>query len=135
VIVTTHSQEETADVGRRLAPTLTAGSVLLLIGDLGAGKTALVRGLAEGLGVAPEDVSSPTFTLMQEYRGGRVTLIHVDLYRLNNGREIDELGLDELGLNAVLAIEWAEKLPRPIAGAIEVRIAHGDGDERHLTIA
>ena len=132
--ITTHSQEETADVGRKLAPRLTAGSVLLLIGDLGAGKTALVRGLAEGLGVAPEEVSSPTFTLMQEYRGGRVPLIHVDLYRLNNAREIEELGLEELGLNAVLAIEWAEKLPRPVPDAIEIRIAHGDGDERRLTM-
>ena len=132
--VTTNSQEETAAIGRTLASTLAAGSVVLLIGDLGAGKTAFVRGLAEGLGVPPEDVSSPTFTLMQEYRGGRVPLIHVDLYRLNNGREIDELGLEELGLDAVLAIEWAEKLPRPVADAIEVRIAHGDGDERRLTI-
>jgi tRNA threonylcarbamoyladenosine biosynthesis protein TsaE len=134
VIITTHSQEETAAVGRDLASRLTPGSVLLLIGDLGAGKTALVRGLAKGLGVAPEDVSSPTFTLMQEYRGGRVPLIHVDLYRLNDAREIDELGLEELGLNSVLAIEWAEKLPRPIADAIEVRIEHGEGDERRLTI-
>ena len=133
--ITTHSQEETAAVGRRLAPTLNAGSVLLLVGDLGAGKTALVRGLAEGLGVAPDEVSSPTFTLMQEYRGGRVPLIHVDLYRLNDAREIDELGLEELGLNAVLAIEWAEKLPRPFSDAVEVRIDHGDGDERRLTIA
>jgi tRNA threonylcarbamoyladenosine biosynthesis protein TsaE len=133
--VTTHSQDETADVGRRLAPALNAGSVLLLVGDLGAGKTALVRGLAEGLGVAPDEVSSPTFTLMQEYRGGRVPLIHVDLYRLNDAREIDELGLEELGLNAVLAIEWAEKLPRPFSDAIEVRIDHGDADERRLTIA
>ena len=132
--VTTHSQDETADIGRRLAPTLNAGSVLLLVGDLGAGKTALVRGLAEGLGVRPDEVSSPTFTLMQEYRGGRVPLIHVDLYRLNDAREIDELGLEELGLNCVLAIEWAEKLPRPIADAIEVRIDHGDGDERTIRI-
>lgn len=132
--ITTHSQDETADVGRRLAPTLQAGSVLLLVGDLGAGKTALVRGLAEGLGVAAEEVSSPTFTLMQEYRGGRVPLIHVDLYRLNEAREIDELGLEELGLDAVLAIEWAEKLPRPIPDAVEVRIAHGEGDARQLTI-
>jgi tRNA threonylcarbamoyladenosine biosynthesis protein TsaE len=132
--VTTHSQEETADVGRRLAPSLVPGSVLLLIGDLGAGKTALVRGLAEGLGVAPEDVSSPTFTLMQEYRGGRLPLIHVDLYRLNDSREIDELGLEELGLDSVLAIEWAEKLPRAMSDAIEVRIAHGDGDERTISI-
>jgi len=134
VTITTHSQSETADVGQRLASTLVPGSVLLLIGDLGAGKTAFVRGLAEGLGVPPGDVSSPTFTLMQEYRGGRIPLIHVDLYRLNDAREIDELGLEELGLDSVLAIEWAEKLPRPIAGAVEVRIDHGDGDERQLTI-
>jgi tRNA threonylcarbamoyladenosine biosynthesis protein TsaE len=134
VTITTHSQDETADVGRTLASKLVAGSVLLLVGDLGAGKTALVRGLAEGLGVPPEDVSSPTFTLMQEYRGGRVPLIHVDLYRLNDAREIDELGLEELGLDSVLAIEWAEKLPRRIADAIEVRIDHGEGDERRLTI-
>ncbi len=134
MVVTTHSQFETGNVGRQLASKLSAGSVLLLIGDLGAGKTALVRGLAEGLGVAAEEVSSPTFTLMQEYRGGRVKLIHVDLYRLNDAREIEELGLDELGLDSVLAIEWAEKLPRPIADAVEVRIAHGDGDERTITI-
>jgi len=134
VTITTHSETETSDVGRRLAETLEPGSVVLLVGDLGAGKTALVRGLAEGLGVAPAEVSSPTFTLMQEYRGGRVPLIHVDLYRLNDPREIDELGLEELGLESVLAIEWAEKLPRSIADAIEVRIEHGDGDVRRLTI-
>ena len=132
--ITTHSETETSDVGRQLAHTLSAGSVVLLIGDLGAGKTALVRGLAEGLGVAPVEVSSPTFTLMQEYRGGRVPLIHVDLYRLNDAREIDDLGLEELGMDGVLAIEWAEKLPRPIADAMEVRIAHGDGDERRITV-
>jgi tRNA threonylcarbamoyladenosine biosynthesis protein TsaE len=130
----THSQGETADVARAIAASLSPGAVLLLIGDLGAGKTAFVRGLAEGLGVSPEDVSSPTFTLIQEYRGGRVPLIHVDLYRLDNAREIDELGLQELGLNSVLAIEWAEKLPRPIAEAIEIRIDHGDGDERIIRI-
>jgi tRNA threonylcarbamoyladenosine biosynthesis protein TsaE len=135
VTITTHSQDETADVGRQLASSLQPGSVLLLIGDLGAGKTALVRGLAEGLGVQPEDVSSPTFTLMQEYRGGRLPLLHVDLYRLNDSREIDELGLDELGQDGVLAIEWAEKLPRSVDGSIEIRIAHGDGDERKISIA
>jgi tRNA threonylcarbamoyladenosine biosynthesis protein TsaE len=134
VIITTHSEAETSDAGRRLAEALTPSSVVLLVGDLGAGKTAFVRGLAEGLGVAPEEVNSPTFTLMQEYRGGRVPLIHVDLYRLDDAREIDDLGLDELGLDAVLAIEWAEKLPRRIADAVEVRIVHGDRDERKLTI-
>ena len=106
--VTTRSQDETAAIGRKLASTLAAGSVLLLIGDLGAGKTALVRGLADGLGVPPDDVSSPTFTLMQEYRGGRLTLFHVDLYRLDDPREIDDLGLDEIGGEGVMAIEWAE---------------------------
>jgi len=134
VTVTTHSEDETADVGRRLAASLSAGSVLLLVGDLGAGKTALVRGLAEGLGAAPEEVSSPTFTLVQEYRGGRIPLVHVDLYRLDDAREIDDLGLEELGLESVLAIEWAEKLPRPIVGATEVRLEHGSGDERRVTI-
>src|SRR5436190_13827391 len=133
--ITTHSQDETAAVGRRLASTLVPGSVVLLVGDLGAGKTALVRGLAEGLGVPPEEVSSPTFTLMQEYRSGRVPLIHVDLYRLNEAREIDELGLEELGLDSVLAIEWAEKLPRPVADAVTIRIEHGDGDARRVVVS
>ena len=72
---------------------------------------------------------------MQEYRGGRVPLIHVDLYRLDDAREIDELGLEELGLNSVLAIEWAEKLPRPVPGAVTIRIEHGGGDERRVSIS
>ncbi len=134
MITTTHSEAETAAVGRGIANSLAPGSVLLLFGDLGAGKTAFVRGLAEGLGVAPEEVSSPTFTLMQEYRGGRVPLVHVDLYRLNDPREIDDLGLEELGLDSVLAIEWAEKLPRAVVGAVEVRIEHAAGDTRSIAI-
>jgi tRNA threonylcarbamoyladenosine biosynthesis protein TsaE len=132
--IATHSQDETAAVGRRLAATLQAGSVLLLVGDLGAGKTALVRGLAEGLGVAPEEVSSPTFTLMQEYRGGRVKLIHVDLYRLNEAREIEELGLEELGLDSVMAIEWAEKWPRAPLDGTRVTITHTGEGERLITV-
>ena len=130
----THSESETATVGRDLAQTLNPGAVVLLFGDLGAGKTAFVRGLAEGLGIPAEDVSSPTFTLMQEYRGGRVTLIHVDLYRLNDAREIDDLGLEELGEHAVLAIEWADKLNRPTKDAVEVRIDHAAGDTRIVAI-
>jgi tRNA threonylcarbamoyladenosine biosynthesis protein TsaE len=139
--VTTHSESETAGEGRKLAAKLTSGSVVLLYGDLGAGKTAFVRGLAEGLGASRDDVSSPTFTIMQEYRGGRLPLFHVDLYRLNDPREIEDLGLDEIAAEGVLAIEWAEKLgtdarlkPSRYEDTVAVHIQHGDGDERRFEI-
>ena len=131
---TTHSESETYAVAREMASSLSPGSVVLLIGDLGAGKTAFVRGLAEGLGITPDEVSSPTFTLIQEYRGGRVPLLHVDLYRLNNPQEIEELGLDELSLGAVMAIEWADRLPRTSVSAVRVTIEHATGDTRTLTV-
>jgi tRNA threonylcarbamoyladenosine biosynthesis protein TsaE len=121
-------------VARELGATLSAGDVVLLFGDLGAGKTAFVRGLAAGMGVASGDVSSPTFTIVQEYRGGRVPLVHVDLYRLNDAPEIDDLGLDEIAENAVLAIEWAEKLPQSPEGAIDVHIDHLNGDRRAIRV-
>jgi len=132
----TQSEAETAAVGRELASSLGAGDVVLLYGDLGAGKTAFTKGLAEGLGVSRDEVSSPTFTLMQEYRGGRLPLFHVDLYRLNDPREIDDLGLEEIAADGVLAIEWADKLPARLAPprAIAVRFAHLDGDRRSVTI-
>jgi tRNA threonylcarbamoyladenosine biosynthesis protein TsaE len=128
----TRSPEETAALGRALGATLTAGAVVLLFGDLGAGKTAFVKGLAEGLDVPADEVSSPTFTIIQEYRGGRLPLFHVDLYRLNHPREVDDLGLDEIAAEGVMAIEWAEKLPHPPVGAIVVRLEHGAGDERTI---
>ena len=132
----TTSEVETVAVARELARTLSAGDVILLYGDLGAGKTAFVRGLAEGLGVQREEVSSPTFTLLQEYRGGRLPLFHADLYRLDDPREIDDLGLDEIADRGVLAIEWAEKLARPhYERAIAVRITHGDGDVRTISVS
>jgi tRNA threonylcarbamoyladenosine biosynthesis protein TsaE len=132
--LTTLSETETAAVGRELARTLAPETTVLLFGELGAGKTAFVRGLAEGLGVDPSEVSSPTFTLIQEYRGGRLPLYHVDLYRLNDAREVDDLGLEELASDGVLALEWADKLPRPIPGAIAVRLEYGEGDRRTITV-
>ena len=130
----THSEFETEAVGRDVARLLSAGSVVLLFGELGAGKTAFVRGLAEGLGGSPDEVSSPTFTLMQEYRGGRIPLVHVDLYRLDDPREVDDLGLEELGLNSVLAIEWADKWPYSPPEALRVSIAHAGENERLVTV-
>ena len=128
------SEEETAAMGRDLAARLSAADVVLLYGDLGAGKTAFVRGLAEGLGVHRDEVSSPTFTLIQEYRGGRLPLFHVDLYRIEDPREFDELGLDEIAEEGVLAIEWAERLPDPPQAAVRVSIAHAGETERRVTI-
>ena len=130
--ITSNSEIETAAAGRDLASRLSAGSVVLLFGDLGAGKTAFVRGLAEGLGVPAEHVSSPTFTIMQEYRGGRLPLFHVDLYRLNDSREVDDLGVDEIAADGVLAVEWAEKLREVPDGAIGIRITDAGGDMRTI---
>jgi tRNA threonylcarbamoyladenosine biosynthesis protein TsaE len=134
VTIATHSEQETASAGRELAARVHAGDVVLLTGDLGAGKTAFVRGLAEGLGIDASEVTSPTFTLIQEYSGGRLRLYHVDLYRLKP-IEVDDLGLDELtGEGGVTAIEWPDRLPRPFQGAIEVRIEHGHDNQRTIHI-
>jgi tRNA threonylcarbamoyladenosine biosynthesis protein TsaE len=132
--VITHSEQETAAVGRDLAAHLQPGDVVLLYGDLGAGKTAFVRGLAEGLGIDPADVSSPTFTIVQEYRGGRVPLLHVDLYRLEP-KEVADLGLDELGEHAVVAVEWAERLPSGVGPSISVRITRTEDEARKVTLS
>jgi len=128
------SESETAAVARELATTLRAGSILLLSGNLGAGKTAFVRGLAAGLGVDPEDVSSPTFTLIHEYRGGRLTLYHVDLYRLERAATAD-LGLEELGVrDGILAIEWPDRLSHELPDATAIRIDIVDEETRRITI-
>ena len=131
-VVVTESEMDTMELGASLAESLAPGSVVLLEGELGAGKTAFVRGLANGLGAPEEDVSSPTFTLVQEYRG-RLPLLHADLYRIS-GEEADDLGLDELGRDGIVAIEWAAKLPRKPAGAVEVLIEDLGGDRRRITI-
>jgi tRNA threonylcarbamoyladenosine biosynthesis protein TsaE len=127
------SEDATTDAGARLASELKAGDVVLLYGDLGAGKTAFVRGLARGLGAQADDVTSPTFTLVQEYRG-RVTLYHVDLYRLEP-IEVDDLGLDELvSGSAIVAIEWAERWSERPTDAIEVRITETDDNARAISL-
>ena len=131
---TTKSEGETAAVASALAADLKPGAVLLVSGYLGAGKTAFVRGLAEGLGVDPGEVSSPTFTLVHEYRGGRLTLYHVDLYRLDRAAT-DDLGLDELGVaDGVLAIEWPDRLTHALDGARHVSIEIVDDTTRRISI-
>jgi tRNA threonylcarbamoyladenosine biosynthesis protein TsaE len=132
--ILTSSEDETSAAGERLAARLRGGDVLLLHGDLGAGKTAFVRGLARGLGALPEDVSSPTFTIIQEYRG-RLTLYHVDLYRLQP-LETADLGLDELAdRDAVVAVEWAERWNERPFDAWEISFEHQGDDRRAIRIS
>ncbi len=127
-----HSERQTADIAADLARRLPPGAVVMLFGDLGAGKTAFVRGFVEGVGIDPDEVSSPTFTIVQAYGGGRVQ--HVDLYRLGPA-ETDDLGLEELpDGGALVCIEWADRLPRPVPGAVSVRIHDRGGDSRELVI-
>jgi tRNA threonylcarbamoyladenosine biosynthesis protein TsaE len=129
----TNSEFETIKTGRLFAASLKAGDVVLISGALGAGKTAFVRGMAAGLGANPDHVTSPTFTLIQEYTG-EMTLFHVDLYRLEP-KEVDGLGLDELmAQEAVVAIEWPERLPRPIPGAVEILILQSGDTRREIVI-
>ncbi len=130
----TNSEEETMAVARAFAARLEPGDVLLLDGPLGAGKTAFVRGLADGLGAAPEAVSSPTFTLIQEYDGGRLRLYHADLYRLTPVEAAD-LGLSETGDAGVLAVEWPDRWQHPPTGAVRVTIARVDDQRREISIA
>ena len=111
---TTHSAEETIALGRKLAAMLAPPKLILLRGELGAGKTTLVKGIAEGFHAATaDDVTSPTFTLVHEYRGSEVTVYHIDLYRVDTPRQLETLGLDDLiAENSVLLVEWGEKFPR-----------------------
>jgi len=130
----TGSAAETEAIAERLAATFRGGEVVLLTGELGAGKTAFVRGLARGLGVDPDEVASPTFVLLTAYPG-RLRLHHADLYRLAGDGDDRELGLEELpGPAGVLAIEWAERLSlRPWERIVEVRLEHAGDDARKVT--
>lgn len=134
-VTVTRSAAETIELGRRIAGELPRRAVVLLIGNLGAGKTTLAKGIVEGLGAAePEEVASPTFTLIHEYGGGRV--YHIDLYRLDEEREVATLGLDELfEREAVVLIEWGERFPRLMPeDRIEIRLKAAEDDTREIEV-
>jgi tRNA threonylcarbamoyladenosine biosynthesis protein TsaE len=128
------SEAETERAGESLGTSLSGGDVVLLFGDLGAGKTAFVRGLARGIGASTEEVSSPTFTIVQEYAGRATTLFHVDLYRLEPA-EIDDLGLDDLiAGDGIVAIEWADRWKGRPEDAVEVRIEETADERRRIDV-
>src|SRR5580698_247765 len=132
----THSEDETIELGRRIAHQLPRRAVVLLIGNLGAGKTTLAKGIISGLGAAePEEVSSPTFTLIHEYGEGRV--YHIDLYRLDRAEEVATLGLEEIfDRQAVVLIEWGERfLELMPEGRVEIRLEAVGNEGRRIEIA
>jgi len=134
----TASEEETIALGRRIAGGLPARAAVLLIGNLGAGKTTLAKGIVSGLGAAPpEEVSSPTFTLIHEY-GGDGRVYHIDLYRLDEASEVATLGLDDLfDREAVVLIEWGERFPRLMPRPrieIRLRVVDPESEEREIEV-
>ncbi len=129
---TSASAEETRRIGEGLARELAPGGALLLYGDLGAGKTVLVQGIAAGLGIDPREVQSPTFTLVREHRAAGGRLVHVDLYRLRP-EDVAATGLEELLAGpGIKVVEWAERLPFEVAGARHLEIARGDLERREI---
>ena len=136
-VLDSHSAEETIEIGKKLAARLVPPKVVLLRGDLGAGKTTMVKGIAEAFqAAAQEDVTSPTFTLIHEYRGPQAKVFHIDLYRIDTQRELDTLALDDLmEPDSVLLIEWGEKFERFRKGRdVEIAIEHRGGAERKITV-
>lgn len=134
--VDTHSLEETLQFGERIGHDLQRGDVIALFGDLGAGKTALIKGIAHGLGVTQE-VTSPTFTLVHEYTGGRLPLFHIDLYRLDNPEQALAIGIEDyLNGPGATAIEWAEKIESLMpTTAVRIRITVLDDNGRRIEVA
>lgn len=135
--ITTHSAEETIAFGRALAAKLTPPLLILLRGDLGAGKTTLVKGIAEAFQAAEADnVTSPTFTLVHEYRGPRATLYHIDLYRVDTERDLETLAVDDLiGPDNILLMEWGEKFPRFVRERdLEIVLRNAGESDRHITV-
>ncbi len=136
--ITTHSADETIAFGRALAELLIPPKLVLLRGDLGAGKTTLVKGIASAFdAAAEEDVTSPTFTLIHEYRGPKANLYHIDLYRIDTQRELDTLALDDLRTtDSILLIEWGEKFPRFVRERdVEIVLDRVGENERRITIS
>jgi tRNA threonylcarbamoyladenosine biosynthesis protein TsaE len=125
--------DETRSIASEFARNLPTGTVLSLVGDLGAGKTEFVKGVAIGLGFRGE-VTSPTFTILHEYRGGHLPLFHMDFYRIRDERELDEIGLDDyLKAEGVCAVEWGDKFrDRLPADSFEIRLAIIDSDKREI---
>ena len=135
--ITTHSAEETTAFGRTLTDLLAPPKLVLLRGDLGAGKTTLIKGIAAAFeAAAEEDVTSPTFTLVHEYRGPRANLYHIDLYRVDTPRELETLGLDDLiSENSILLIEWGEKFPRFVRERdVEISLERIGENERKISV-
>ncbi len=135
--ITTQSPEETIAFGRTLTELLAPPKLVLLRGDLGAGKTTLVKGIAAAFeAAAEEDVTSPTFTLVHEYRGPHANLYHIDLYRIDTQRELETLGLDDLRSdNSILLIEWGEKFPRLVRERdVEIALERVSESDRRITI-
>lgn len=132
----THSEEETEKLGEQLGRTLPAHTVLAFTGDLGAGKTAFTRGLARGLGIR-ERVTSPTFTIVNEYEGGRLPLFHFDMYRLESSDELFDIGWEDyLHRGGICAVEWSEKVSDALAGALRVDIRRGaEETDRIITVS
>ena len=132
----TNGPEETEALGRRLGQALTPGAVIAYTGDLGAGKTAFTRGLADGLDI-PERITSPTFTIVNEYEGGRLPLFHFDMYRLGGADELYDIGWEDyLARGGVCAVEWSENVEEAIEDdAIRISIIRGETDtDRIITI-
>ncbi len=129
------SEQETEAIGAELAQRLVPGTVVAFTGDLGAGKTAFVRGMARGLGV-PARVTSPTFTIVNEYEGGRLPLFHFDLYRIGSEDELFDIGWEDfLRRGGICAVEWSENVEGALSEAILIEIRHGSTDtERSITI-
>ena len=133
--ITTHSADETQALGQKLASRLAPGDVIAYFGDLGAGKTAFTRGLAQGLGIT-DPVTSPTYTIVNEYLSGRMPLFHFDMYRLSTSEELFDIGWEDyLARGGVCAVEWSENMDDALTDAICVRIERTGDDSRRITIS